>query len=208
LITRVKICGLTNAQDALAAVECGADALGFIFHPPSPRAVNTDQVAEIVGQLPPFALLIGVFVDEPPDNIRAIVERCQLDGIQLHGSEPADLCRAFDRRVIKAFRPRSRQEVELIGDYPADAFLLDSYHPELAGGTGAVFDWDLAVAAKNFGRPIILSGGLTPENVGEAVRAVRPYAVDVAGGVEAYPGKKDHEKLKRFIAAAKQAGDS
>jgi phosphoribosylanthranilate isomerase len=169
--------------------------------------VNADQVREIIDRLPPFALRIGVFVDESADNIRTIVDRCRLDGIQLHGSEPADFCRLFDRRVIKAFRPRGREEIELMDDYSADAFLLDSYHPELAGGTGATFDWELAVAAKKLGRPIILSGGLNPENVAQAVRVVGPYAVDVAGGVEQRPGKKDHRKIKEFIDAVRSAGD-
>lgn len=194
-------------EDALLAVEYGADALGFIFYPPSRRCITPEKAKEIIGKLPPFVFRIGVFVDEQPEKIQETVNACRLDGIQLHGSETPDFCRLFRRRVIKSFRPENEASVKEIGSYQVDAFLLDSYHPELMGGTGATFDWELAVAAKMFGRPVILSGGLTPENVAEATRLVEPYAVDTASGVEAFPGKKDAEKMKTFIEQARWASE-
>lgn len=194
-------------EDALLAVDYGADALGFIFYPPSRRCITLEKAKEIIGKLPPFVLRIGVFVDEQPEKIQETVNACRLDGIQLHGSETPDFCRLFRRRVIKSFRPENEASVKEIGSYQVDAFLLDSYHPELMGGTGATFDWELAVAAKMFGRPVILSGGLTPENVGEAIRLVEPYAVDTASGVEAFQGKKDAEKMKTFIEQARWASE-
>jgi len=204
---KIKICGITNPEDATLAVDFGADALGFIFYPPSRRAVTAEKAREIIAKLPPFVIKIGVFVDEKPEKIQEIVNGCRLDGIQLHGAETPDFCRLFRRRVIKSFKPENESSVKEISDYKVDAFLLDSYHPELLGGTGATFDWELAVAAKMFGPPVILSGGLTPENVGEAIRLVRPYAIDAASGVEAFQGKKDPEKLKNFIEQARWASE-
>ena len=206
-MVKIKICGITNLEDALLAVEYGADALGFIFYPPSRRYVEPEKVKEIVAKLPPFIFRVGVFVDEQPEKIGQIVNGCRLDGIQLHGSETPEFCRMFRRRVIKTFQPQNESQVRQISNYKVDAFLLDSYHPELAGGTGTTFDWELAVAAKMFGPPVILSGGLNPDNVAEAVRLVKPYGVDVATGVEAFQGKKDRAKLKSFIEQARWASD-
>lgn len=204
---KIKICGITNLEDANSAIDYGADVLGFIFYPQSQRRVAPEKAGEIISKLPPFILKIGVFVDEEPKKIQEIVNSCRLDGIQLHGAESPEFCRLFRRRVIKGFRPQNPNALTQISDYDVDAFLLDSYHPELAGGTGTTFDWELAVAAKMFGRPVILSGGLNPENVGDAVRLVKPYAVDVASGVESFPGKKDANKLKSFIEQARWAAD-
>ncbi len=204
---KIKICGITNLDDALLAIEYGADALGFIFYAQSRRAITAEKAKGIIDKLPPLTLKIGVFVDEKPEIIRDTMNRCRLDGVQLHGSETPEFCRLFRRRVIKSFKPESDQHIEGIGDYDVDAFLLDSYHPDMAGGTGTTFDWELAVAAKMFGKPVILSGGLNPENVADAVRLVTPYAIDVASGVESFPGKKDPEKLKNFIEQARWASD-
>src|SRR3990172_912130 len=204
---KIKICGITNPEDAMLAVDYGADALGFIFYPPSRRYIEPEKAREIIAKLPPFVFRIGVFVDEQPEKIQEAVNSCRLDGIQLHGSESPDFCRLFRRRVIKSFKPENESSVKEIGSYQVDAFLLDSYHPELMGGTGTTFDWELAVAAKMFGPPVILSGGLTPDNVAEAIRLVQPNAVDVASGVELFQGKKDPEKMKNFIEQARWASE-
>ena len=204
---KIKICGITNAEDALGAVELGADALGFIFHPPSRRHVIPEKAKGIIDQLPPFVFKIGVFVDEEPETILKAVNECRLDGIQLHGRESPEFCAKFRRRVIKGLRPQREEEVAKIADYRVDALLLDSYHPDMMGGTGTTFDWELAVAAKMFGMPVILSGGLNPENVAEAVRLVKPYGIDVASGVETFQGKKDLDKVRDFIEQARWASD-
>jgi phosphoribosylanthranilate isomerase len=204
---KVKICGITNPEDALMAVECGTDALGFIFYPQSRRYVTPERAKSIIEKLPPFVFKIGVFVDAEPESILKTVNECRLDGIQLHGKETPEFCAKFRRRVIKGLRPACQDEVENIADYRVDAFLLDSYHPDMIGGTGTTFDWELAVAAKMFGVPVILSGGLNPENVADAVRLVKPYGVDVASGVETFQGKKDPEKVKEFIEQARWASD-
>ena len=204
---KIKICGITNAEDALGAVELGADALGFIFHPPSRRYVTPEKAKDIIGQLPPFVFKIGVFVDEEPETILKAINECRLDGIQLHGRESPEFCAKFRRRVIKGLRPQREEEVAKIADYKVDALLLDSYHPDMIGGTGTTFDWELAVAAKMFGMPVILSGGLNSENVAEAVRLVKPYGIDVASGVETFQGKKDLDKVRDFIEQARWASD-
>ncbi len=204
---KIKICGITNAEDALGAVELGADALGFIFHPQSRRYVTPEKAKGIIERLPPFVFKIGVFVDEEPETILKTVNKCRLDGIQLHGRESPEFCAKFRRRVIKGLRPQREEEVAKIADYKVDALLLDSYHPDMEGGTGTTFDWELAVAAKMFGMPVILSGGLNPENVAEAVRLVKPYGIDVASGVESFQGKKDLDKVRDFIEQARWASD-
>ena len=204
---KIKICGITNLEDALLAAEYGADALGFIFYAQSRRSTTVEKAKAIIDKLPPLTLRIGVFVDEKPETIRDTINMCRLDGVQLHGSETPEFCRLFRRRVIKSFKPESDQQIEGIGNYDVDAFLLDSYHPDMVGGTGTTFDWELAVAAKMFGKPVILSGGLNPENVADAIRLVKPYAIDVASGVEAFPGKKNPDKLKDFIEQAHWASE-
>lgn len=199
-MVRVKICGITSIEDALAAVSFGADALGFIFAP-SPRRVTMEEVRAIVRRLPPLVTKVGVFVNESVDRVEEIQDLCGLDMVQLHGDETEEEVTRLGNGVIKAVRVR--------GAVPPrdDAFssatlLLDTYSPEAEGGTGRAFDWLLAAGPARR-RPIILAGGLTPENVAEAVEMVRPHAVDVASGVECEPGRKDHEKLARFIRRAK-----
>jgi phosphoribosylanthranilate isomerase len=199
---RIKICGITNLEDALAAVEAGADALGFVFAP-SPRRVTAETTAAIAREVPPFVTLVGLVVDQDPDPI---LDACPLDAVQFHGAEPPDVLLPYGRRAIKAFRVREAADLEPLSRYrSAGAFHLDAYVPGVAGGTGQSFPWALAAQAKSFGRPIIVAGGLTPDNVAECVRTTRPYAVDVSSGVEASPGKKDRIKVRDFIAAARAA---
>ena len=198
---RIKICGITNLDDARLAVELGADMLGFIFFAGSPRAVNRETSARICRAVP--VEKVGVFVNETAPVIQATVTACGLTMIQLHGDEPPSFCRQFSAKIIKAIRARDRAAVRAAAEYDVDALLLDTYTAGQHGGTGQTFDWSLAVEAKKLGKPLILSGGLTPENVADAIRQVRPYAVDVASGVERQPGKKDPEKLRRFIEAVK-----
>jgi len=198
---RVKICGITNREDAQRAVELGADMLGFIFYPKSPRAVDPRIVAEIGHGL--TVEKVGVFVNETETTIQRIVEECGLDAIQFHGDESPAFCQRFAVKKIKAIRIRDAASLPAAAEYNVDALLLDTYTAGQRGGTGETFDWSLAITAKNLGRPVILSGGLTPENVGEAIRRVQPYAVDVASGVERAPGRKDPEKLRRFLERAK-----
>lgn len=191
-MTRIKICGITNVKDALAAVQCGADALGFVFAE-SPRKVEPKEAREIISQVPPFVATVGVFVDEPADQVWEVALSCRLDTLQFHGHESPEYCRGFDKGVIKAFRVKDRSIIHEIDRYNVEAYLLDS---SAGGGTGVRFDWDLV---REIERRIILAGGLTPENVGEAIRKIRPYAVDVSTGVEQSPGKKDHHKIEEFI---------
>jgi phosphoribosylanthranilate isomerase len=203
---RVKICGITTLEDALAAVEAGADAVGFVFHPPSPRYARLDIVREITRRLPPFVSRAGVFVDAPEDRVLEVARVARLDTVQLHGKETHDFCRHFaELRVIKAFRMDGPAALTRLAEYPGVTWLLDSYLPGVFGGTGQTFNWDLACEAVRRGGRVILAGGLTPENVARAVAAVRPYAVDVSSGVESAPGAKDREKMRAFIAAAKSA---
>ena len=199
---RVKICGITNVSDALAAVEAGAEALGFLFYEPSPRNVSLTTAADIVRRLPPFVARVGVFVNPSESLVRSAIETCGVDTLQFHGEETPELCRKFGQKTIKAFRVQGPETLSVMKHYATDAWLLDSFVAGVRGGTGAKFDWDIAVEAKKLGRPVILAGGLTPENVAEAVRQVRPYAVDASSGVESSPGKKDHAKMRQFIRAA------
>jgi phosphoribosylanthranilate isomerase len=202
-MVRVKICGITNLEDALYAAEQGADALGFLFHPESPRCMKPSQVREIISHLPPYVVTVGVFGDETEEVLRAAASEAGVDRVQLHGREPA-IWTDLGRPVIKTIRVRGRESLVEMERYAGkvEAFLLDTYREETAGGTGAAFDWTLCEEAKGCG-PLILAGGLTPENVGEAVRTVRPYAVDVSSGVEASLGRKDPGKVERFIRNAK-----
>jgi len=201
--TIVKICGITSTADALAATEAGADALGFMFYEKSPRNIALKAAVEITRQLPPFVIKVGVFVNAPEAVVMRAVSECGLNILQFHGDETPDYCQLFPVMTIKAFRIRDAASLKALPDYKTDAWLLDAHAPDQLGGTGEKFNWDLAVEAQKLGRPIFLAGGLTPENVAEAVRRVRPYAVDVSSGVEASPGKKDHEKVRAFIRAAK-----
>lgn len=210
--TRVKVCGITRVEDALVAVEAGADALGFIFAE-SPRRVSVAQAGEIVSQIPPLVTPIGVFVDEPPEVVAEVARAAGLRAVQLHGGESPECARALRSLapvwVVKAFRVRGESALAEIGRYRecCDAVLLDAFVPGSAGGTGKVFDWSLAERAVACGVPLFLAGGLHPGNVAEAVRRVRPYAVDVSSGVEAGPGVKDHERLRAFLGAVRDADD-
>ena len=204
-MTKIKICGITNLDDAMAAVDFGADALGFVFFKGSPRNISPEKAAAIISRLPVFTTIVGVFVDEPREEILKIVSQTGLSVIQLHGEEPPEAC-LLPRKVIKGIRIKSIESLEPLKRYQGhiSAFLLDTYAPHMPGGTGQAFNWDIALEAKNFGR-VILAGGLTPENISEAIRRVNPYAVDVSSGVELVKGKKDHQKMKLFIERAKAA---
>jgi phosphoribosylanthranilate isomerase len=195
-------------EDALLAAGAGADALGFIFYEKSPRFIAPKEARSIVAALPPFITPVGVFVDEEAGRVKEIAGEVGLFAVQLHGSETPTYCASLRISVIKAFRVRGPEDIPALGDYSSvvSALLLDAYKKGEMGGTGEVFDWDLAVRAREHagGRPIILSGGLTPENVAAALLKVRPYAVDVSSGVETAPGKKDAEKVREFIRRAKE----
>ena len=198
---KVKVCGMTSLKDALFAVEGGADAVGFIFYKKSPRSVTMKTVREIVLELPPFVDTVGVFVDETAEQINKIADYCNLDIIQLHGDESPTFCKKIRRKVIKAFRIKDMQSVKKLSSFQVSGFLLDTFSENLHGGTGKVFDWNLALPAKKFG-PVIMAGGLTPNNVQQAVRQIRPYGVDVCSGVESEPGIKDHKKVRAFLKNA------
>ncbi len=202
MMTKVKICGITNSADAAAAVEAGADALGFVFYSKSPRAVTKEAARDIIAGLPPFVTTVGVFVNEVADMVKEIKEFCRLDKIQLHGEEGPEYCTKIPGGVIKAIRIKDTGDIDSLKEYNVSAFLLDAFVEGMPGGTGTTFDWSIAVEAKRYGR-IILSGGLTPENVAEAVERVAPYAVDVSSGVERTPGVKDPNKIRRFIERVK-----
>jgi len=198
-MTEIKICGITNLDDALAAYENGADALGFIFYPKSPRYVSPEKAKEIIENLPREITGVGVFVNRPADEIKEIVDFCSLSLVQLHGNESPDFCRQFPVSIlIKAFSPRTESDLQTLKDYPVKAILLDTHDPKLYGGTGKTSDWGLASKIKE-SHPLILSGGLNIDNIMDAIDAVHPDAVDINSGVETSPGKKDHDKVRRII---------
>ncbi|MFN3966394.1 MAG: phosphoribosylanthranilate isomerase [Endomicrobiia bacterium] len=207
-MTKIKICGITNYEDAMYSVTLGADFLGFNFYSKSKRKISIDTAKEIISKLPDTFVPVGVFVDEEIDKIKEIVERCNLNMIQLHGKESPEYCNELKLKIenekikiIKAFRIKTEGTLKYIARYKnvADYFLLDTYVPEIEGGTGETFNWEIAIEVKKFNVPIFLAGGLTPENVKEAVMKVQPYAVDVASGVERFPRRKDYNKLRDFI---------
>ncbi|MDO9532812.1 MAG: phosphoribosylanthranilate isomerase [Deltaproteobacteria bacterium] len=202
-MVRVKICGITNLEDALLAAELGADALGFIFYAKSPRKVAPETAREIIAQLPPFVASVGVFVDEAAAVVQELAAWVGLDWVQLHGQESPEYCRNLGRKVIKAFRIQDEDSLRRLADYQgaAQAMLLDTYKKGQVGGTGEIFDWHLARKAKQYGH-IILAGGLTSDNVAQAIATALPAAVDAASGTEAAPGKKDPAKLRAFFKAA------
>ena len=208
LRTRMKVCGITVQEDARAAVAAGADGLGFIFVAQSPRVVDPDMVRAITGELPPFVDSIGVFRDEQIEVIEEIIHYCRLTLVQLHGSESPDYCKEVSCPVIKSFSIHPESQSEELAAYSevVNGFLLDTYHKDMAGGTGMVFDWNLVGQIQPPG-PIILAGGLNPENIGEAIRLVKPFAVDVNSGVEYQPGRKDTEKLKNFADEVRKADE-
>ncbi|MED5602019.1 MAG: phosphoribosylanthranilate isomerase [Pseudomonadota bacterium] len=211
-IPRVKICGITRPDDGRHAARAGADAIGLVFYPPSPRYVSPRQAADIVAALPPFVTTVGLFVGAPPEQIAALLEQVPLDMLQFHGDELPEYCAAFQRPWIKALRMRDgvdpRAEADRYGAAGARGLLVDSYVPGVPGGTGERFDWDRLPADPSL--PLVLAGGLDPANVAEAVRRVRPWAVDVSGGVEVLGvdgrrqgGIKDPGAVSAFIRAAR-----
>lgn len=203
---KVKICGITTGEDARVAVEAGADALGFVMYRKSPRWVEPSVARSIIADLPPFVLPVGVFVNEDPAAVRTLMDECGFALAQLHGDETAAYCQQLGRPVLKALRVKDRGSFLALAEFQGRArvrgVLIDAFSDHAYGGTGHKADWTLAAEAAR-SVPILLAGGLTPSNVAEAVRLVRPYGVDVSSGVEASPGKKDPEKVKAFIEAAR-----
>lgn len=197
----VKICGITNLEDAEFAVECGVDALGFVFYKKSPRFIAPEIAASIISRLPSSLEKVGVFVNEPAEKINTIAEKAGLTIAQLHGDEPPEIIRRMKIPVIKAIRIRSGETLPAMENYSVKAFLLDSF-TDSYGGSGRTFDWGIALEAKRYGE-IIVSGGLTPANVEEAIKRVKPFGVDVSSGVELAPGKKDKNKVLQFVKRAK-----
>lgn len=203
--TRVKICGITRLEDAHAAVSAGADAIGLVFWPSSPRFVTVEQARALAAAAPPFVAVVGLFVDPPPAAVHDVLKRVNLALLQFHGSESPEQCRSYGRPYIKAIS--MRDDVNLQAEekrYAAAAgLLLDAFAGELVGGSGRAFDWSRIPSGRT--KPIVLAGGLTPENVGEAIRRVRPEAVDVSSGVEASKGVKDPKKIAAFMQAVREA---
>ncbi len=203
---RVKICGITSREDAWAAVKAGADALGFIFVKGTPRWIEPEAAAVIAAEIGPFIATVGVFLDRPVEEVEGIAAACGLSLAQLHGSEPPEECARLRLPFVKSIRVQREDDLAALSKYSrAKAYLLDAYDADRPGGTGRTFPWEIAAKAARTAR-IVLSGGLTPDNVAQAVLRVRPYAVDVSSGVEASPGRKDHRKMREFIDQAKKAG--
>lgn len=201
---KVKICGITTPEDALTAVEAGADALGFVFYKESPRHIFPEEAARIINLLPPFVQTVGLFVNEAPETVNQVSRICRLGLVQLHGDETPDYCRRIEQRVMKAFQIRSLTCLDPIANYRLSGCLLDAYSPTCYGGTGTSFNWEIANEAVQRGHRIVLAGGLTPDNVADAISQVRPYGVDVSSGVESSPGKKNAVKMQEFIRNAKE----
>lgn len=202
---RTKICGITRSGDAAAAVASGADALGFVFFASSPRHVTASQAADIIRGLPPFVTTVGLFVNAGEEEVRAVLDVVPLSLLQFHGDEDNAFCCRFGRPWIKALAMKPGQDIlAIIAAYPdASGILLDAWHPDLRGGTGHSFDW--ATFPAQAGKPLILAGGLTPDNVGQAILQTRPYAVDVSGGVEQAKGIKDARLIAAFLAEVRKA---
>ena len=202
--TQVKICGVTSVADALVAAEAGADMIGLMFYEQSPRHITLATAVEISRALPPFVLRVGVLVNPDEALVTRAIAGCGLGMLQFHGDEPSEFCTQFGMMSLKAFRVRDAESLKTLANFHTDAFLLDAYSKSGLGGTGEKFNWDLAMEAQKFGKPIFLAGGLTPENVADAVKKVKPFAVDVSSGVESAPGKKDAAKVRTFVAAVKE----
>lgn len=205
MTTRIKICGITNSQDALMAVSLGADALGFVFSK-SPRQVTPEEADKIIRLVPPFVNCVGVFANESRRRILEVLDSCALDSIQLHGDETPLFClelKEFNKTVLKAIRVRDASSLENLEEYPVDGFYFDTYSNETLGGTGKTFNWEL-IEGKVFKKPIILSGGLLAENVTQAIQRLHPYGVDASSRLEKEPGKKDPIKMRAFIEAVKK----
>jgi len=204
-MTLIKICGITNVHDALAAVAAGADALGFNFYKPSPRYVTPQTAREIVAKLPVSVLTVGVFVNEESQSVRNIANEANVAALQLHGDESPEYCRELgkDRYVIKTFAVANDFDVQRIQPYRVEAIMLDTKHNSLRGGTGRVFDWSVAKEVNDFVPKLFLAGGLSPENIEEAVATVRPYAIDACSALEDEPGRKNHERMRAFVEIAR-----
>lgn len=202
---KVKICGITSVADGVAAAEAGADMIGLMFYERSPRNISVATAAEISRALSPFIVKVGVFVNPTGDAVLRAIGECGVTLLQFHGEETPEFCAQFGVMSMKAFRVRDAGSLLALPNYQTDAYLLDAYSPDAHGGTGAKFNWDLAIEAKKLGRPIFLAGGLTPENIGAAVQKVQPFGVDVSSGVESAPGKKDHTKIQSFIKAVRES---
>ena len=197
--TRVKICGFTRVEDAVYAAHEGVDAIGLVFYPPSPRHVEIEQAIKIVNALPAFTSVVALFVDEQEARIREVLAKVSIDCLQFHGDEPAEACRIYGKRYIKAVRMQDGIDISALTHhyYDAAGLLLDAFHPDAKGGTGSRFDWDMIPGQCSL--PIILAGGLDETNAKQAVQTVRPYALDVSSGVEAKKGVKDALKIAAFI---------
>jgi len=202
---KIKICGITNPEDALNAVSLSVDAIGFIFAKSSPRYISPEKAQTIIPFLPPFVSVVGVFVNQSKDEIDDIIERCKLDVVQLHGQESPEFCKNMKRRVIKAFRIAEPEDIDPIQPYQGlvSAVLLDTKVKDMDGGTGKIFDWGLAIRAKEFEIPLILAGGVSASNVKKAAQLVNPYAVDLSSSVECSPGIKDYNKMKEFVEVSR-----
>jgi phosphoribosylanthranilate isomerase len=207
-VTGIKICGITNKEDALFAASCGTDALGFIFYPPSPRYISPEKARTIIDCLPPEVVKVGVFVNQDAKEVERIRQYCGLDLMQLHGDETPDYCRRFEPSLlIKALSLQNDAELDALGRYEVRAVLVDARDKGLYGGTGLKSNWDLAVKVKK-AHSLILSGGLKEENINEAIASVFPQAVDINSGIESAPGKKDHGKLRNVIELIRNIDDT
>ena len=204
--TRIKICGMTQKMEVIHAVSAGVDALGFIFVKKSPRYIDPESAREVVAAIPPFVDAVGVFMDEDPDLVKEIAQYSNLTMLQLHGSESPEYCQNFHTRVLKAFRVHSGIDPEVLTPYHdvVSGYLLDTYHKDMGGGTGETFDWSL-VDTLQIRKPFVLAGGLTVENVGDAIRQVRPFAVDVNSGIEIEPGRKDTALISKLVTEVEVA---
>ena len=202
--TRIKICGVTCVADGVAAAEAGVDMIGLMFYERSPRHVSLATATEISRAVSPFIVKVGVFVNPDEDTVMRAIGECGVTLLQFHGEETPEFCTQFGAMSMKALRVRDAASLDVLPNYATDAYLLDAYSPDAHGGTGAKFNWDLAIEAKKQGKPIFLAGGLTADNVAEAVHKVQPFGVDVSSGVESSPGKKDHSKVRAFIQAVRQ----
>jgi len=205
-MTLVKICGITNLEDALFAVDAGAGALGFNFYSPSPRYIDPVSAREIIEKLPKRVLTVGVFVNEERERLKSMATEARVTALQLHGDESPEYCAELrDWYVVKAFSVGEDFDASVVVDYPVKAVMIDARHKTLRGGTGLLSDWSVAKRIRELGKPLFLAGGLSPDNVREAITVVKPYAVDACSALEEKPGKKNHKSVEAFVRAAQEA---